>query len=75
MVYVDVSRVRGKMAERGYTICSLAEELGVSRNTLSSYLKTPEKMPYAIVSDMAGLLCDSPAEASSIFFTANLRRA
>ena len=73
MARIDVPKVKGKMAERGYTITSLAEILGIDRNTLASYLKTPEKTPYAVVSDMAGLLCDSAEEASSIFFAMDLR--
>lgn len=73
MARVDVPKVRGKMAEKGFTIGSLSEKLEVDRNTLSSYLKSPEKMPYAIVSRMADLLCDTPEEAKSIFFATDLR--
>lgn len=74
MACVDVPRVRGKMAERGFTIMSLSEKLGVDRNTLSSYLKNPQKMPYEVVSNMAELLCDTAEEASSIFFATGLRK-
>lgn len=73
MACVDVPRVKGKMAERGFTITSLSEKLGIDRNTLSSYLKKPNKMPYEVVSNMASLLCDSADEASSIFFATDLR--
>ena len=48
MVRIDVPKVRGKMAERGFNITSMAMRLGVSRNTLSGYLETPEKMPYSL---------------------------
>ena len=48
MVCVDVPRVRGKMAEKGYTITSLAGMLGINRNTLAVYLETPEKMTYVL---------------------------
>lgn len=75
MARVDVPKVKGKMAEKGYKINSLADALDIDRNTLSSYLKNPEKMPYVIVSRMAGLLCDTPEEASSIFFATDLRKA
>ena len=74
MACIDIPRVKGKMAERGFTITSLSERLGVDRNTLSSYLKTPEKMPYAVVSNMASLLCETSEEASSIFFATDLRK-
>lgn len=74
MVHVDVPKVRGKMAERGYTITSFSNALGVDRNTLSTYLKSPEKMPYSVVSDMADILCDTKDEAISIFFAPDLRK-
>ena len=73
MVHVDVPKVRGKMAERGYTITSLASALGISRATLSNYLEEPDKIPYLVISSMAKLLCDSPKEASDIFFATDLR--
>lgn len=75
MIHVDIPKVKGKMAEREFTITSLAKELGISRNTLSSYFDEPQKMPYAIISNMAALLCDTPEEASSIFFAHDLRSA
>lgn len=74
MVSIDIPKVRGKMAERGYTITSLSEILGINRNTLSTYLEKPEKMPYSVVSDMAVILCETTDEAASIFFAPNLRK-
>lgn len=74
MVSIDVPKVRGKMAERGYTITSLSDRLGINRNTLSAYLESPRKMPYSIVSDMAVALCDTADEAASIFFATDLRK-
>lgn len=73
MVQIDIPKVKGKMAERGFTITSLAEKLGINRNTLASYLETPAKMPYLVVSDMAEALCDSTEEANAIFFAQALR--
>lgn len=73
MFSVDVPKVKGKMAERGYTNTSLAKELEISRNTLSIYFETPGKMPYGIVVAMAKILCDSGEEATSIFFAHDLR--
>lgn len=74
MVKIDVPKLRGKMAERGFTITSMAKKLGINRNTLSSYLEAPEKIPYVVVSGLADALCDTPEEASAIFFTQDLRR-
>ena len=73
MVRIDVPRVRGKMAERGYTFKSLAEELEINRNTLAYYLEKPGKTPYNIVTKMAEALCDTNGEAAAIFFAADLR--
>lgn len=73
IVRVDVPKVRGKMAERGYTITSMSNRLGINRNTLSTYLETPSKMPYNVISDMAEALCDTADEAAAIFFAPYLR--
>ena len=75
MVHVDIPKVKGKMAERGYSVTSLAKELGISRNTLSNYLEEPQKIPYCIISTMANLLCETSEEAISIFFAPDLRTA
>ncbi len=73
IVCVDIPKVKGKMAERGYTITSMANHLGINRNTLSSYLERPSKMPYNVISDMADALCDTADEAAAIFFAHGLR--
>lgn len=74
MARIDVQKVKGKMAERGYTKTSLSKKLGINRNTLVSYLKSPEKTPYNVVAAMAEILCDSPEEACAIFFAHDLRK-
>lgn len=73
MTGIDVPKVRGKMAERGFDITSLSAELGISRNTLAGYFKHPGKTPYNVVAKMADVLCDDSAEATRIFFATNLR--
>ena len=73
MVHVDVPKVKGKMAEKGYTITSLSEALGISRGTLSTYLEVPSKFPYSVVSRLAEMLCDNADEATHIFFATDLR--
>lgn len=67
MATVDIPRVRGRMAEKGYSITSLSGILKISRNTLSAYFDHPQKMPYDVVSELAAVLCDTPGEAKSIF--------
>lgn len=74
IVCVDIPKVRGKMAERGYTVTSMSEHLGINRNTLATYLENPNKMPYKVISNMADALCDTADEASAIFFAPNLRK-
>lgn len=74
MVIIDVGKVKGKMTERGFTTKSMAEKLGINRNTLATYLKEPEKTPYHVVASLANELCDTAEEASSIFFKTDLRK-
>ena len=73
LVHVDVPKVRGKMAEKGYNITSMAELLGISRATMSAYLDSPGKIPYSTISKLASILCDDDDEATNIFFAPNLR--
>lgn len=68
MPHIDTNKVKGKIAECGYTVTSFAERLGISRNTLASYLKRPDIVPYNVVSNMASILCDDEDEAVRIFF-------
>lgn len=70
---VDVNKFRGKMAEKGYKLDAFAKELGITRNTLATYIKEPGKIPMRTVSRMAELLCDSSDEARSIFLAHDLR--
>lgn len=72
MYTVNISKVKGKMAEKNYTITGLAEKLNLDRNTLSKYLTNPGKMPYNVVAIMADLLCDTRYEAEQIFFAEKL---
>ena len=73
MYHVDVAKVRGKMGEKNFSIGALSQKLSIDRNTLATYLKKPEKIPYFVLSNMATILCDTPEEARQIFLQANLR--
>ena len=75
MVSVNVPRVRGKMAEKGYNLTSMADALHITRDTMRNYLNNPAKMPYGVVVNMAEMLCDDAAEATTIFFAEDLRGA
>ena len=72
MYQVDVAKVRGKMGERRMSVSALAKSVGVCRDTMTSYLKKPEKIPFGIVLNMANTLCESKEEASEIFFSQKL---
>ena len=77
MYRVNAPKIRGKMSEKGYTIASLAQGIGVNRNTLAAYLEHPEKIPFGKLLKllmMADLLCDTPYEAALIFFNQDLRK-
>lgn len=74
VIHVDVPKVRGKMAEKGYNLTSLSEKLEISRNTMASYLENPGKIPYSTISKLASILCDDNDEAANIFFAADLRK-
>lgn len=68
MYCVNVPRVKGKMAEKGYNLTSMSEELGVARNTFTGYLHNPGTIPYRVLARMAHLLCDNQHEAMDLFF-------
>lgn len=68
MYRVDIAKVRGKMGEKQISIKKLSEQLDIDRNTLTGYLKKPEKIPYNVLSNMATILCDNSEEARRIFF-------
>lgn len=68
MFTVNVNKLKGKIYEKGYNKTTLSKKLEIDRNTLSGYLKNPQKMPYDIIDKMASVLCDSKDEASVIFF-------
>lgn len=74
MMSINVQKLRGKMAEKGYNITSLSEALGIDRNTLSAYFKAPEKVPYSVLANMAAILFDSTEEATSVLFAMGLRK-
>lgn len=72
MYTVNISKIKGKMGEKGYNITSLASELNINRNTLASYFEQPKKMSYDVVARLATLLCESEDEAAAIFFNHKL---
>ena len=72
MFYLDVQKLKGKMAEKGYNITSLSQKLGISRNTLANYMRNPGKFPYETLEEISLLLFDTPEEVSAILFAQKL---
>lgn len=69
MYTININKVKGKMAEKGFNNTSLAKKISVSRGTLIRYFRNPDKIPYFILSRLANCLCDNDNEAAEIFFT------
>lgn len=70
---VNANKLRGKIAEKGYTISSLARDMNVARNTMSMYIKDPRAMQLGQIIRLAELLCESSEEARAIFLAQDLR--
>lgn len=70
MYRVNAPKIRGKMSEKGYTIASLAQGIGVNRNTLAAYLEHPEKIPFGKLLKLLKLLicCVIPLARLRLFF-------
>ena len=72
MYVVNIDKLRGKMAEKGYNNTTFSRALGIGRDTLRAYLKDYTKIPYEIISKMAEVLECTESEATLIFFTQKL---
>lgn len=72
MYVVDVKKIKGKMAELGFTQCSFAAALGISRETLRNYLNDYNKLTFEIMLKMIDVLKLTPKEARTIFFVLQL---
>ena len=69
MFNINVSKLDGKIVEKGYNRTSFSKAIGISRNTLDNYRRCPGKMPYFIMCKMISLLCNSTDDIIEIFFT------
>ena len=72
MFQASESKIRGKMAENGYTITSLAHKMHISRATMSKYLSFPGKMPVEKFMEMTSILFNESGELTDIFLPKNL---
>jgi hypothetical protein len=69
---VDVWELRGRIAARGHTVTSLAENIGISRNTLAKYLGHPDMMTYNAMSKIIDTLDMDSNQVMAIFFADKL---
>lgn len=72
---IDVRLLRSKMAYHGYNNVKLAEEIGVSRETVSNLLNGDNKPSYPVMNAIYYTLELTPEEGSAIFFNSDLRKA
>lgn len=69
---IDIGAIKGKQGQLGISNTKLALEVGVSRNTLATYYKNPEKMPFEIMVNISEKLNIGTEEARRIFFNEKL---
>lgn len=69
MCYVNSNKLKGKMAENGFNIGTLAKEIGVSRDTISNVFNGKTKPSYLIINQLFFTLKLSPEEIINIFFS------
>lgn len=67
---VNVAKLRGKMAEKGYTIHRLADEIGVNKSTLYRKLASNgDTFTIGEAKNISQKLTLTSVEAQEIFFT------
>ncbi len=71
---VNRPKIRGLMAEKGYTITTLAQATGLSRDGLSRFLRG-HSPGYRMMKSIAKELGLTSEEAGRIFFDHDLRDA
>lgn len=72
MYSIDTQALKAKIVYRGFNQGKFASLIGISQNTLSQYLKTPEKMQYNIIVKMIEVLGLTRYEIEAIFFNDKL---
>ena len=73
-MYVDKDLLLSKMSLRGFNISSLAEAIGVNRDTISNVLNGKTAPSYPVINAVFFELELTPQEAVDIFFSNNLRK-
>ena len=70
---IDSKLLRSKMALNGYNIASLADEMGVNRDTISNVLSGNNLPSYPVINGFYYTLKLTPEEGVAIFFKSDLR--
>ncbi|MBR4291661.1 MAG: helix-turn-helix transcriptional regulator [Oscillospiraceae bacterium] len=74
MFFMNIPKLRGAMAEKGYNKATFAAALGIGRDTLTKYMNDPRKIPYGVLQDMAHLLFRGKPEAMTVFMDWDLKQ-
>lgn len=69
---INVLKLKGKIAEKGYNIGTIANEIGVDRDTISNILNGKTKPSYPVINGLYYTLQLKPEEATEIFFAKKL---
>ncbi|MGX7105589.1 helix-turn-helix domain-containing protein [Globicatella sanguinis] len=74
MLVINSDLLKAKIAEKGYNIGTLAEAIGVDRDTISNMINGNNKPSYPVMNGIYYTLKLNPYEATSIFFLKNYRK-
>lgn len=73
MAVVNGNLLKSKMAQFGFNNGTLAEAIGVDRDTIGNIINGKTKPSYPVMNAIYFELKLNPKEASEIFFSKNLR--
>ncbi|MCI7301481.1 helix-turn-helix domain-containing protein [Ihubacter massiliensis] len=71
---IDIKAIKEIMGGKDMSNIALANKIGVNRNTLRTYFKNPEKMPYEIILKIALVLDIPDNRIRGIFFKQKLTK-
>ena len=70
---INGNKLAGKIVEKGYNYGTVAEEVGVDRNTISSAIAGKYSPSYKVMNALYYVLELTPGEVVDIFFAKDLR--
>ena len=73
MEAINANKLKGKIVECGYTVASLAKELGVHPSTLTRQINSPDgKMSVGEANRIVQILGLTADDAAAIFFNSSV---